>query len=497
MEKSGRKHPSYHDVPTDMLETAADPAAGGLTDWPEGYMLQSEFRVERLLGRGGMGSVYLVHRLADNQPFAVKTLHIARLTVPAQRRLFFREIRTWIDLPEHPHLVTCRFIRIHRNRPLIFADYVDGDSVQARIDSRRLHTLDEILDIAIQVAWGLAAAHAAGIVHQDIKPANIMVSSNGIARITDFGIARAHGIWEDLSVARPGQTHEAIPAHFPGRPLPGLVSSDGMTMAYCSPEQSMRKRLDYRTDMWSWGVSVLQMFIGRVAWFCGAFIRSVLEKAMTRPLDDMVQPLPQSVAAVLARCFEDEPDRRWPDFQSIANEMTVIYESVLGRPYMRLQPEIPDFRPSLRTHDRMTIHGCVWRDPAEWLARIRDLTGGSGDETPASQPAGSGSRTAQHVADIEILDSADRLYARLIHQGQDDLLDEHAALLQEKALLHENLGDFPSAMETYDRLIPMRRAIIRYDAGSAPVYRLGLVFLFRGAAQFFHGRLHNALASFS
>ncbi|HPQ39564.1 MAG TPA: serine/threonine-protein kinase, partial [bacterium] len=276
------------------------------TVWLEGHVLQDEFRIEKLLGKGGMGHVYLVRRLSDGQAYAVKTLHTAKMANPAQRRLFFREIRTWIDLPAHPHLVTCRFIRVLKNRPMIFADYIDGGSLEDHIDAGKIRSIEAVLDVAIQSAWGLEAAHGAGIVHQDIKPANIMVTSDGIAKITDFGIAKARRIQPEAMPPSDTLADAGHPAGSDARaPVtdgsgdPILVSSEGMTMAYCSPEQGRHARLDHRTDIWSWGVSMLQIFTGGVQWFCGAFIRKVLEKMVNRPPDYAVLPLPEAMGSYL------------------------------------------------------------------------------------------------------------------------------------------------------------------------------------------------------
>lgn len=476
------------------------------TEWPAGHVLQDEFQVEKLLGKGGMGNVYRVRRLDDGQVYALKTLHTAKLINPAQRRLFFREIRTWIDLPEHPHLVTCRFIRILNNRPMIFADCIDGGSLEDRIAAGAMQTIEPILDMAIQSAWGLEAAHAAGIVHQDIKPANIMVTADGIAKITDFGIAKARRIQPDTEPPS-GSRADGCQSSESGASVPitavsgdhVLVSSDGMTMAYCSPEQGRHARLDHRTDIWSWGVSMLQIFTGGVRWFCGAFIRKVLEKMVTRPPDYAVLPLPPAMADLLAKCFEEDPGKRWTDFGEIARELMVIHTDETGSKYPRARPEITAANVRVKHHERRTAHGGVWRNPSEWLRRTRELSGDGGDDVSRDDSAARGtvSRASQHVADLEILDHADRIYARLIHQGQDDLLDEHAALLQEMAWLHENLNDYPAAMKLYDRMLPIRRMLARFEPSPAMIYRLGVVQLFHGAAAFFQGRHSNALKSWT
>ena len=122
-------------------------------DWHSGQTVLDDFVVERVLGEGGMGKVYLLKSQTTGTLFAVKR---AKGLSDRDRRNFLAELQTWIDLPEHPNLVPCRFFRTVENEVLIFAEYVDGGSLKDRIDSRKLYeggaekTLERILDAAIQ-----------------------------------------------------------------------------------------------------------------------------------------------------------------------------------------------------------------------------------------------------------------------------------------------------------------------------------------------------------
>ena len=232
-----------------------------------------DFVVERVLGEGGMGKVYLVKSRTTSMRFAVKR---AKGLSEGERRNFLAELQTWIDLPEHANLVPCRFFRTVGDEVLIFAEYVEGGSLKDWIDSRKLYeggaekALERILDTAIQFAWGLHCVHELGLVHQDVKPANVMmekdaqVAVQGLkVRVTDYGLARAR--------AAGGERH--VPEL--GRSI--LVSSGGYTPAYCSPEQADGRKLDRRTDVWSWGVSVMEMFQGGVTWQSGSVAAEALE----------------------------------------------------------------------------------------------------------------------------------------------------------------------------------------------------------------------------
>ena len=157
--------------------------------WEPGKILLGEYRIEKALGHGGTGSVYLVERVTDRRQFAVKTLLHSLLDDSKKHRQLLHELRTWMDLPEHPHIVTCRFFRTIEDRLAIFSEYIDGGSLEDWIVNRRLLRVDSILDVSIQMARGIQAAHRQGVVHEDIKPANVLMTSEGMAKITEIGRA--------------------------------------------------------------------------------------------------------------------------------------------------------------------------------------------------------------------------------------------------------------------------------------------------------------------
>ena len=171
--------------------------AGGPVDrapWPIGKVILADYVVERVLGHGGMGRVYLVRSRSNGRRFAVKTILEEALGSARVRKQFLEELHTWIDLPEHPNLTACRFFRTVEDRVALFIDYVEGGSLADWIRDRRLTSMAMILDMAIQIAWGLEAAHKLGVVHQDVKPANVLVTLEGQPKVSDFGLARARAV---------------------------------------------------------------------------------------------------------------------------------------------------------------------------------------------------------------------------------------------------------------------------------------------------------------
>src|SRR6266568_5013793 len=303
-----------------------------LEDWCLGQRLLDDFVVERVLGEGGMGKVYLVKSQTTGMRFAVKR---AKGLSEGQRRNFLAELQTWIDLPEHPNLVPCRFFRTVKDEIVIFAEYVPGGSLKSWIDSRRLYesgtqkTLERLLDTAIQFAWGLHCVHELGLVHQDVKPANLMIDKDahtalqGIrARVTDYGLARARVAGGEQGAPERGQSI--------------LISSGGCTPAYCSPEQAAGRKLDRRTDIWSWGVSVLEMFQGGITWQLGIVAPEALKLLLQQNgQNPLIPAMPNRVAAVLSGCFHKDPARRWKSMDTVVQKLQDAYRAVAGAEYNR------------------------------------------------------------------------------------------------------------------------------------------------------------------
>jgi len=257
---------------------------------------------EKSCHRGGFGQVYKVYHRGWNLELAMKAPLPGVFENEDQVEDFTRECETWIGLGLHPHIVTCYYVRNLAGQPLVFAEYVAGGSLKEWIDSGLLYegghdaALKRILDIAIQSARGLHYAHEQGLVHQDVKPANIMLTPEGQTKISDFGTARARA-------RSPAGTVTISPGTI-------LVSQGGMTPAYCSPEQSLGKKLTRRTDIWSWGLTVLEMFTGEVTWASGVAAAQALQAYLKHGGEaEEIPPMPGELALLLARCFRGEQER--------------------------------------------------------------------------------------------------------------------------------------------------------------------------------------------
>jgi tetratricopeptide (TPR) repeat protein/TolB-like protein/predicted Ser/Thr protein kinase len=198
----------------------------------------SHYRILEKLGEGGMGVVYRAEDTSLNRTVALKFLPPEMTSDPEAKARFVHEAQAAAAL-DHPNICTIYEIGEADDRSFIAMAVVDGQSLREKIAGGPLG-LDAAMNLAIQIAEGLAAAHANGIVHRDIKPGNVMITSDNRARVMDFGLA-----WS------PGQTRIT---------RPGMTTG---TIAYMSPEQSQGEGVDHRTDIWSFGVMLYEMITGR------------------------------------------------------------------------------------------------------------------------------------------------------------------------------------------------------------------------------------------
>ncbi|MBF0189008.1 MAG: protein kinase, partial [Magnetococcales bacterium] len=187
------------------LAGQAAPASGGPTfnqridDWEPGEILLDLYAVLSVLGIGGMGKVFKVRHLGWNMDLAVKVPKSDILNVPGMSKNIIAEAETWVNLGLHPNICSCYYVRELGKAPLLFAEFVTGGDLEGWIQGsskdeglpklyqgNREDVMVRILDIAIQFAWGLGYAHDQRMIHQDIKPANVMLTPDGIAKVTDF-----------------------------------------------------------------------------------------------------------------------------------------------------------------------------------------------------------------------------------------------------------------------------------------------------------------------
>jgi tetratricopeptide (TPR) repeat protein len=417
--------------------------AAGLA-WPAGFALLDDFEVEGILGQGGMGVVYRVRQLSTGRSLAVKR---ARFTEVDSKRRFLAELQLWMDLPVHPHLAPCRFFRTVDDEVVIFTDLAAGGSLLDWIVRGQLCRAIDILDVAIQVARGLHALHERGLVHQDVKPANVLMTAEGIAQVTDFGLARARARLLQTATAEEGQSV--------------LYSSGAMTPAYCSPEQELRRPVSRRTDIWSWGVLVLEMFAGRVP-CCetgGPRAARTLERYRRDHGSPLREPMPASVAEVLELCFHADPAGRWSSLAEVEEMLAGIYRDLAGHDYPR-PPIYAAADHELLPAERLACWSGRWEPPRKFLTLAYQAAGRDPTEVEAVLPPPASSRKAQAVADLAVYEEARVLVEHLLRAGQSDLEPRLAALLVQKALVHVSVSDWTEAVDLFDQAIELWQRLV-------------------------------------
>jgi eukaryotic-like serine/threonine-protein kinase len=291
------------------------------------------YEVLSTLGTGGMAEVYRARDTRLGRDVALKVINEALTGDPELLERFEQEARLAGSL-NHPNLVAVYDVGLHEGSPYFITELLQGEPLRQRLARGRV-PLDSALDWSSQLAEGLAAVHARGIVHRDVKPENVFVSSDGHVKLLDFGIAKlvegsrpegGHGLLED-TVTPTGH----------GRTQTGAIVG---TPAYMSPEQVRGERVDARTDVFSLGAVMHEMLSGDRP-FSGA---SMVEKAHAVLHDDPA-PLPNVpplVAQVVRRCLAKEPDNRFQSARDLAFALEMLRSDV--GPKSRSSPET---RPSL------------------------------------------------------------------------------------------------------------------------------------------------------
>jgi WD40 repeat protein/serine/threonine protein kinase len=316
----------FAETPVDLSASEAAVAE----EWKAGDVILDLYEVKGVLGEGGFGKVYRVHHTGWNLDLAVKTPRIDRMDEVGKEN-FRNEAETWVNLGLHPHTVSCYYVRDLGGIPRVFAEYVEGGSLSDWIRTRELYkggnheALKRILDIAIQFAWGLLHAHEQGLVHQDVKPANVMMTHDGIAKITDFGLANVRTVIQ-LNKGTGDKSLE--------------VRNVVMTRAYASPEQIYGKPVSRSTDIWSWAVSILEMFVGEVTWISGDVAAEVLDEfTLEKPEDDAIPRMPNSVRSLLQECFSFSPSDRPQDLMDVTQRLEEIYYEITLQTFTRKLPK--------------------------------------------------------------------------------------------------------------------------------------------------------------
>src|SRR6266513_3116687 len=242
-----------HDQAGDSIEAMAAEAATEMLDDDQAVSIVgkqiSHYQVVSRIGRGGMGEVFLAHDTSLGRKVALKLLRSDFTRNEERLRRFQQEARAASAL-NHPNILTIHEIGHDGSLQFMATEYVEGETLRQHLSRARI-TVGQTLDVAIQVASALAAAHQAGINHRDIKPENIMLRTDGYVKVLDFGLAK---LGEQKPIDTVAPTLPKVETE------PGVVMG---TVSYMSPEQARGLAVDARTDIWSLGAVIYEMTAGR------------------------------------------------------------------------------------------------------------------------------------------------------------------------------------------------------------------------------------------
>ena len=286
------------------------------------------YEIRSLLGKGGMGEVYLAEDMRLHRKVALKVLPAAVASDQDRMRRFEQEAAAAAAL-NHPHIAHVYEIGESASTHFIAIEYIDGDTLRDKIH-RDKAPLQELLKYLIQVAEGLAKAHAAGIVHRDLKPDNIMITCDDFAKILDFGLAKLVEPQRPVgsgSVAS-GEVETVVIAK---HSLAGMVMG---TAGYMSPEQAQGRvnEIDQRSDIFSFGCILFEAVTGQKPFadesVIGSLHKVVYEAAL--PIKHLNPSAPPSLQRVIRRCLAKGREDRYQTIKDVALELKEVRRRMAG-----------------------------------------------------------------------------------------------------------------------------------------------------------------------
>ena len=284
------------------------------------------YRVEDVIETGGMGRVYIAHHKSWNVKLAIKSPNEMMLSDRNNFARVLREANSWTELGLHPNIAYCYYVRSIEDVPHIFVEYVDGGNLEQWIAEGKCIDYRVSLDLAIQFCHGMEHAHSKGMIHRDIKPKNILMTKDGVLKVTDFGLVRAGAVIADGK----------------GR---GNVSGKGMTRigdlmgteGYMAPEQfEDPSGVDERADIFSFGVCLYEMCCGARPYGITIGERKDAPDPISLSRD---KKFPPALSEVLRKCVQWERKNRYGSFKEIRERLNIIYRDLFNQenPYAELE----------------------------------------------------------------------------------------------------------------------------------------------------------------
>ena len=291
-----------------------------LPEWKPGDVILDTYEVEDVIS-GGMGHVYIANHNKWKVKLAIKSPNEIMLSDRDFFARILREANSWTELGLHPNIAYCYYVRNIEDVPHIVVEYVDGGNLRQWIEDGKCIDYRTNLDIVIQFCHGMEHAHAKGMIHRDIKPENVLMTKEGILKITDFGLVRTESS---------NLTQENIDKHKinPKDPKLTRIGTFMGTQGYMAPEQAERAHaVDERADIFSFGVCLYEMF-------CGNKPYEITYGSKQEPPDPVKlsrdKNFPLDLAGILTRCVKWSPSERYCSFDEIRQEIIRIYTKLFN-----------------------------------------------------------------------------------------------------------------------------------------------------------------------
>jgi|SRR5579871_2258884 len=339
-----------------------------------GVIIQHYELLEKL-GAGGMGEVFKAHDKRLNRFVAIKVLPLARTGSPDRRRRFIQEAQTASGL-NHPNIITIHDILDEGDTQYLVMEYVAGKTLHESIPTGGLR-VSQALQYAVQMADALSAAHTAGIIHRDFKPANVMVTKHGLVKILDFGLAKI----AEQSPPADGEHGETAALNL-ATMVQGPLTTEGAilgTVSYMSPEQAEGRRVDARSDIFAFGAVLYEMVTGKRA-FQGtsdlSTLTAVLRDQVT-PIPEVAPEVPHEFEEIVSLCLHKAPDDRYQSMNEVSMALSALKRRSDAGALRR-----PGSPGSSGQHDL--------QPPRPSLPGTRSASGARASGAPASGPPASG-----------------------------------------------------------------------------------------------------------
>ncbi|HXG86496.1 MAG TPA: serine/threonine-protein kinase, partial [Pyrinomonadaceae bacterium] len=277
------------------------------------------YKILSAIGSGGMGEVFLAQDTRLKRKIALKILS-EKFAVDVDRLNRFQQEAKAASALNHPNIITIYEIGESDGTNYIATEYIEGETLRDNLAENPLQ-LSDALDIAVQVAEALSAAHQVGIVHRDIKPENIMLRRDGYVKVLDFGLAKLTEK-QDFEIEHESATQKFVKTN------PGAIMG---TVAYMSPEQARGKDIDARSDIFSFGI-VLYEIITRRAPFEGETITDVLAAILNQeplPLAHFVADVPKELKRIVNKTLRKKREQRYQSTKDLLGDLKDLREEFL------------------------------------------------------------------------------------------------------------------------------------------------------------------------